>query len=115
MRAGGNGDGEEARRAPLAPLLETWISKDLFNDGYTPNSNGIIQAPLDETSGLGAKTAVVIFNPSKYTIHQDEDDVPSANDDKNALHPDAELQSSLNNSDQESSDEEEVKEEMHAN
>ena len=64
--------------------------------------NGVIKAPLDETANIGLKTAVVIFNPNKYTVYQEEEDLPSANEEK------AELQSSLNNSD--SDEEEELKE-----
>ena len=69
----------------LAPLLETIITKKLFQDEYMGRG-----AFVDESAHIGERQAVVILNPTKYTIR--EDDLPSANDDQMEIH------SSLNDS-----------------
>jgi hypothetical protein len=73
-----NNNGGPERPRYLAPMLETVISKKIFSEGFT----------VDEGGAVGERQAVVILNPTKYTIRED-DDVPSANDD---------IHSSLNDS-----------------
>jgi hypothetical protein len=65
---------------PRAPIYETLITKKLFEDEYAvKNARGDYVNPVDESVGIAERSAVVIMNPTKYTVR--DDDLPSANED----------------------------------
>jgi len=53
----------------LAPLLETLISPELFQD----ECHGISAREPNE-SDIGPREAVIVLNPNKYTVKEDEED-----------------------------------------
>ena len=56
-------------RRILAPLLETLISPELFIDEY----NGKRYKEPNEAD-IGAREAIVVVNPNKYTLKEEEED-----------------------------------------
>jgi len=48
----------------LTPMLETNITKKLFNDGMDDS----------RTSSIGSDDVVIILNPTKYTLQDDDQD-----------------------------------------
>ena len=66
---GNNNNGNGAAQRILAPLLETLISPDLFREEYPGLSR-----PQPNDADIGAREAIIVLNPTKYTVKEDEDD-----------------------------------------
>lgn len=64
----------------MAPLLETNISRKILADDFGPNNNRFSLAG-DDSLTIGNREAVIILNPTKYTVHDDDKDTKGVEQD----------------------------------
>lgn len=76
----------------MAPLLETRISPKIFEDEFQKRSDaGPSTLANDESIVIGNREAVVILNPTKYTMKEDEEEESSLKDiDPDEIHAEQE-------------------------